>query len=103
MTHSHSGDDSNREDFAGSDDAKLNEAAELLGRAVGGETTGSYKHGSSNTPFVPNPKPLFTPPASPPPNSREAASIRWRCGTTCPVHALAAALVSSPVQCAPRP
>jgi CubicO group peptidase (beta-lactamase class C family) len=33
-------------------------------RAVGDETTGSYKHGPSNTPFVPNPKPLFTPPGS---------------------------------------
>lgn len=33
-------------------------------RAVGDETTGSYKHGPSNTPFVPNPQPLFTPPGS---------------------------------------
>ena len=33
-------------------------------RAVGDETTGSYKHGPSTTPFVPNPKPLFTPPGS---------------------------------------
>lgn len=33
-------------------------------RAVGDETTGSYKHGPSNTPFVPNPTPLFTPPGS---------------------------------------
>jgi CubicO group peptidase (beta-lactamase class C family) len=33
-------------------------------RAVGDETTGSYKHGPSDTPFLPNPKPLFTPPGS---------------------------------------
>ena len=33
-------------------------------RAVGDETTGSYKHGPSNTPFVPSAKPLFTPPGS---------------------------------------
>jgi len=33
-------------------------------RAVGDETTGSYKHGPSGTPFKPNPKPLFTPPGS---------------------------------------
>jgi CubicO group peptidase (beta-lactamase class C family) len=33
-------------------------------RAVGDETTGSYKHGPSSTPFVPNPEPLFTPPGS---------------------------------------
>jgi CubicO group peptidase (beta-lactamase class C family) len=33
-------------------------------RAVGDETTGSYKHGPSGTPFSPNPKPLFTPPGS---------------------------------------
>jgi CubicO group peptidase (beta-lactamase class C family) len=33
-------------------------------RAVGDETTSSYKHGLSNTPFIPNPKPLFTPPGS---------------------------------------
>jgi len=33
-------------------------------RAVGDVTTGSYKHGPSNTPFVPNPQPLFTPPGS---------------------------------------
>ena len=33
-------------------------------RAVGDETTGSYKHGPSNTPFVPNTEPLFTPPGS---------------------------------------
>jgi CubicO group peptidase (beta-lactamase class C family) len=33
-------------------------------RAVGDETTGSYKHGPSKTPFVPNPQPLFTPPGS---------------------------------------
>lgn len=33
-------------------------------RAVGDETTGSYKHGPSNTPFAPNPQPLFTPPGS---------------------------------------
>jgi len=33
-------------------------------RAVGDETTGSYKHGPSNTPFQPNPKPLFIPPGS---------------------------------------
>jgi CubicO group peptidase (beta-lactamase class C family) len=33
-------------------------------RAVGDVTTGSYKHGPSNTPFVPDPQPLFTPPGS---------------------------------------
>jgi CubicO group peptidase (beta-lactamase class C family) len=33
-------------------------------RAVGDVTTGSYKHGPSNTPFVPNPKPFFAPPGS---------------------------------------
>jgi CubicO group peptidase (beta-lactamase class C family) len=33
-------------------------------RAVGDETTGSYKHGPSNTPFVPSAKPLFMPPGS---------------------------------------
>ncbi len=33
-------------------------------RAEGDETTGSYKHGPSGTPFKPNPKPLFTPPGS---------------------------------------
>lgn len=33
-------------------------------RAAGDETTGSYKHGPSNTPFVPSAKPLFTPPGS---------------------------------------
>jgi CubicO group peptidase (beta-lactamase class C family) len=33
-------------------------------RAVGDETTGSYKHGPSGTPFIPNPKPLFSPPGS---------------------------------------
>ena len=33
-------------------------------RAVGDETTGSYKHGPSKTPFHPNPQPLFTPPGS---------------------------------------
>jgi CubicO group peptidase (beta-lactamase class C family) len=33
-------------------------------RAEGDETTGSYKHGPSKTPFVPNPEPLFTPPGS---------------------------------------
>jgi CubicO group peptidase (beta-lactamase class C family) len=33
-------------------------------RAMGDETTGSYKHGPSHTPFLPNPKPLFTPPGS---------------------------------------
>ena len=33
-------------------------------RAVGDETTGSYKHGPSGTPFKPNPQPLFTPPGS---------------------------------------
>ncbi|HRY49700.1 MAG TPA: serine hydrolase [Candidatus Paceibacterota bacterium] len=33
-------------------------------RAVGDETTGSYKHGPSGTPFQPNPKPLFAPPGS---------------------------------------
>ncbi|HOW67609.1 MAG TPA: serine hydrolase [Candidatus Paceibacterota bacterium] len=33
-------------------------------RAVGDETTGSYKHGPSGTPFQPNPIPLFTPPGS---------------------------------------
>jgi CubicO group peptidase (beta-lactamase class C family) len=33
-------------------------------RALGDEPTGSYKHGPSSTPFVPNPKPLFTPPGS---------------------------------------
>jgi CubicO group peptidase (beta-lactamase class C family) len=33
-------------------------------RAVGDETTGSYKHGPSSTPFHPNPQPLFTPPGS---------------------------------------
>jgi CubicO group peptidase (beta-lactamase class C family) len=33
-------------------------------RAVGDETTGSYKHGPSGTPFQPNPRPLFTPPGS---------------------------------------
>ena len=33
-------------------------------RAVGDETTGSYKHGPSNTPFAPNPQPLFTPPGT---------------------------------------
>lgn len=33
-------------------------------RAVGDETTGSYKHGPSNTPFVPNSRPLFTPSGS---------------------------------------
>ena len=33
-------------------------------RAVGDETTGSYKHGPSSTPFVPNSKPLFAPPGS---------------------------------------
>jgi CubicO group peptidase (beta-lactamase class C family) len=33
-------------------------------RAVGDETTGSYKHGPSKTPFQPNPQPLFTPPGA---------------------------------------
>jgi CubicO group peptidase (beta-lactamase class C family) len=33
-------------------------------RAMGDETTGSYKHGPSSTPFVPNSQPLFTPPGS---------------------------------------
>lgn len=33
-------------------------------RAVGDETTGSYKHGPSKTPFASNPQPLFTPPGS---------------------------------------
>lgn len=33
-------------------------------RAVGDETTGSYKHGPSSTPFIPNPQPLFTPPGT---------------------------------------
>ena len=33
-------------------------------RAVGDETTGSYKHGPSGTPFQPNPRPLFTPTGS---------------------------------------
>ena len=33
-------------------------------RAVGDETTGSYRHGPSKTPFTPNPKPLFTPAGS---------------------------------------
>jgi len=33
-------------------------------RAVGDEPQGSYKHGPSATPFVPNPDPLFLPPGS---------------------------------------
>jgi CubicO group peptidase (beta-lactamase class C family) len=33
-------------------------------RAVGDEPRGSYKHGPSQTPFIPNPEPLFTPPGS---------------------------------------
>lgn len=33
-------------------------------RAVGDETTGSYTHGPSKTPFVPNERPLFSPPGS---------------------------------------
>ncbi|HRZ94752.1 MAG TPA: serine hydrolase, partial [Candidatus Paceibacterota bacterium] len=33
-------------------------------RAVGDETTGSYKHGPSSTPFLPNPNPLFKPPGT---------------------------------------
>lgn len=33
-------------------------------RAVGDTTEGSYKHGPSRTPFLPNPKPLFDPPGS---------------------------------------
>ncbi|MHC1768878.1 MAG: serine hydrolase domain-containing protein [Verrucomicrobiia bacterium] len=33
-------------------------------RAIGDETTGSYKHGPSGTPFKPDPRPLFTPPGS---------------------------------------
>ena len=32
--------------------------------AVGDETSGSYKHGPSRTPFKPAPKPLFEPPGS---------------------------------------
>jgi CubicO group peptidase (beta-lactamase class C family) len=33
-------------------------------RAVGDETSGTYIHGPSATPFQPNPQPLFTPPGS---------------------------------------
>lgn len=33
-------------------------------RAVGDETTGTYRHGPSRTPFEPNPQPLFLPPGS---------------------------------------
>jgi CubicO group peptidase (beta-lactamase class C family) len=33
-------------------------------RAVGDEPQGTYTHGPSNTPFHPNPVPLFTPPGS---------------------------------------
>jgi CubicO group peptidase (beta-lactamase class C family) len=33
-------------------------------RAIGDETTGSYRHGPSDTPFLPHAKPLFTPPGS---------------------------------------
>lgn len=33
-------------------------------RAMGDETRGTYRHGPSNTPFDPNPQPLFTPPGS---------------------------------------
>ncbi len=33
-------------------------------RAMGDEPAGSYKHGPSQTPFAPNPQPLFAPPGS---------------------------------------
>jgi len=33
-------------------------------RAIGDETSGSYRHGPSRTPFQPNPQPLFAPPGS---------------------------------------
>lgn len=33
-------------------------------RAIGDEPQGKYKHGPSNTPYKPNPEPLFTPPGS---------------------------------------
>ncbi len=33
-------------------------------RAIGDEPQGSYLHGPSKTPFIPNPKPLFSPPGS---------------------------------------